>query len=224
MAKNIGNIVFMKLQKSAQNNYRSPSRLSFPFAEGKNSWLSMLLDSYSLADQGVYEGIRRQTFKNRTLACDKGCAHCCRSHTTIPVYPLEVIGVYWYTNEQMDRQQKTTLLEPLRHHLKGDPCPFLIQENCMIHPVRFLACRHFNVFDTVCSEGEDAFYTRREDVLTPIKKYRDEALSKMLPFHGIKNKVQRREAIKSGWIHQHVQVLQEIDWTKLAARISGAAD
>ena len=45
----------------------------------------------------------------------------------------------------------------------------------------------------------------------------------MLPFHDIKSKPQRRAAIKSGWIHQHAQVLQEIDWSKLADRISAAA-
>ncbi len=213
----------MNRQKSKQNSYPLPKRLSFPFDEGKNAWLPMLLDSYFIADQGIYEGIRRQTAKNRMLACDKGCAHCCRSHTTIPVYPLEVIGVYWYANEKLDSRQKKALLEPLRNHAKGDSCPFLIEDNCQIHPVRFLSCRHFNVFDTVCTEGEDAFYTRREDVLTPIKKYRDEALSKMLPFHDIKNKTQRRAAIKTGWIHQHVQVLQEIDWSKLADRISAGS-
>ena len=210
----------MKPQKSTQNSYPSPERLSFPFDEGKNAWLPMLLDTYFFADKGVYEGIRRQIAKKRTLACDKGCSHCCRSHTTIPVYPLEVIGVYWYCIEKLESKQKKPLIEPLRNHVKGDACPFLYLGNCLIHPMRFLACRHFNVFDTVCTEGEDAFYTRREDVLTPIKKYQDEALSKMLPFHDIKSKVQRREAIKSGWIHQHAQVLQEIDWPKLADRIA----
>ncbi len=180
----------------------------------------MLLDSYFTADRGVYESIRRQTTKGRKLACDKGCSHCCRSHVTIPVYPLEVIGIYWYVIQKLDKEQQAALAGPLRSHGKGDPCPFLIEGICAIHPVRFLACRHFNVFDTICNEGEDAFFTRREDVLTPIKKYQDEALGKMLPFHGIKSKPQRRDAIKTGWIHQHAQVLQEIDWSKLADRIS----
>lgn len=202
-----------------QNSYLSPTRLSFPFDETKNEWLPMLLDSYFTADRGVYEGIRRQTAKGRILACERGCSHCCRAHTSIPVYPLEVIGIYWYTIQKLEKTRQAQLIEPLQCHEKGDPCPFLLDGICAVHPMRFLACRHFNVFDTVCAEDEDAFYTRRHDVLTPIKKYQDEALAKMLPFHGIKNKAQRREAIKTGWIHKHVQVLQEIDWSKLAARL-----
>lgn len=179
----------------------------------------MLLDSYFAADRGVFEGIRRQTAKGRSLACDKGCSHCCRSHTSIPVYPLEVIGIYWYVIQKLDREQQARLQKPLKSHQSGDPCPFLVDGICAVHPLRFLACRHFNVFDTTCKAGEDAFFTRRSDVLTPIKRHQDEALAKMLPFHGIKNKVQRREAIKTGWIHQHAQVLQEIDWSKLASRL-----
>ncbi|MFH2132842.1 MAG: YkgJ family cysteine cluster protein [bacterium] len=213
----------MNVQKQQQNGYSSPSRQSFPFDEIKNAWLPLLLDAYYIADQGVTEGIRRQTAKGRTLACSKGCSHCCSSHTTIPVYPLEVVGVYWYAIEKLDITQKKLLLDPLRNHVSGDPCPFLNQGACVIHPMRFLACRHFNVFDTVCAENEDAFFTRREDVLTPIKKFKNDALSKMLPFLGIKTKAQRKEAIKTGWIHQHVQVLQEIEWSKLADRLSSVA-
>ncbi|MBS1114086.1 MAG: hypothetical protein H6Q92_1849, partial [Nitrospirae bacterium] len=36
-------------------------------------------------------------------------------------------------------------------------------------------CRQFNVFGSPCAEGEDPYYTRREDVLLPIKQYTDRA-------------------------------------------------
>jgi len=203
-----------------QNTYPEPQRLSFPIDEVKNEWLSMLLDSYHIADKGVYEGIRRKLNQGRELACAKGCSACCAAHTTIPIYPLEIIGIYWYSIDKLPHKAQLKLVNHLRNTSKLKSCPFLIDQSCSIHPVRPLACRHFNVFDTVCAEGEDAFYTRREDVLTPLKKFQNDALSAMLPFHGYKKKAQRKEALKSGYIHTQAQVLQDIDWSNLANRIN----
>jgi hypothetical protein len=83
-----------------------------------------------------------------------------------------------------------------------------------------MACRYFNVFAKPCSEGEDPFYTRRYDVLTPDEKLKDKALSLMLPYHGIIQRAERREAMKNGYIHQFVKNLQEIHWPKVAMRLS----
>ena len=85
--------------------------------------------------------------------------------------------------------------------------------------MRPIACRQFNVFDRVCAEGEDAFHTRRGDVLTPLRRYADEAYDLMLPFYGIKDRKERRAAVKSGRIHALARVLQGLDWTKLAQRM-----
>lgn len=59
----------------------------------------MLLDAYATTDAGVAEGIRREQVGGRALACGKGCSSCCRTHTTIPAYPLELIGMSWYATE-----------------------------------------------------------------------------------------------------------------------------
>lgn len=204
---------------AAEPAYPPPTRLSYPEEEKRYSWMSMLLDVYFTTDKGVHEGVRRQVQKGRSLACFKGCSSCCRSHTTIPVYPLEITGLYWYAINEIKGEVRDKLIEQLKDHKSGEPCPMLVDGACSVHPMRPQACRHFNVFDTPCADGEDAFYTRRQDVLTPIKKYKDEALSKMLPFHDITSRSQRREAIKSGLIHSYVQVLQEIEWFKLAERM-----
>lgn len=199
--------------------YSIPTRLSFPQDEATLKWLPMLLDTYFLADRGVYEGIRGQLQKGRRLACSKGCSACCRSHTTIPVFPLELTGLYWYITKKVAGTIRQRLKESLQNHRSGSPCPMLIDGVCAVHLMRPQACRHFNVFDTCCTEGEDAFYSRRQDVLTPLKKYQDEALATMLPFHKITGRSQRREAMKTGLIHRQAHVLQEIDWPKLAVRM-----
>lgn len=195
------------------------ARLSFPQDERRQPWLAPLLEAYHLIDQGVAEGIDRAVLHGRQLACAKGCATCCRAHTTIPVYPLELIGIYWFVSEHLVEPGRGRLREQLRSHVSGGPCPFLVDESCSIHPLRPMACRQFNVFDHVCAEGEDAFHTRPQDVLVPDRRAMDAAFFEMLPFYGVKGKRERREVLKKGLQHSLAKVLQQHDWAKLAERM-----
>ncbi len=195
------------------------SRLSFPEDEAKHSWLSLLLDAYSTADAGVAEGVRRQERQGRTLACRRGCSACCRTHRTIPVYPLELVGLSWYATEKLSGPIRNALKARLRAHQAGAACPFLVDDGCSVHPMRPLACRHFNVFDKVCEEGEDAYYSRRHDVLTPLKSYMDGALDTMLPFYGVTKKSERRQAIRTGTVHQLARVMGDMTWRSLADKM-----
>ncbi len=208
-----------KSNKTQANTYAAPKRLSFPPDEAKNDWLPMLLDAYFIADKGIHESIQQRLRQGQKLACTKGCSSCCKTHSTIPVYPLEVIGIYWYTTEQIDKEVQAILKLQLREFTIEDSCPFLMECICRIHAVRPLACRHFNVFNKPCNEGEDPFYTRRKDVLTPNNKIKDKALSTMLPFHGIKLRAKKREAMKKGVLHGLARNLQDLEWFKLADRI-----
>lgn len=194
-------------------------RLAFPGDEAHQAWLAPLLTAYAIVDTGVAEGIDREQAQGRTLACHKGCAACCRSHTTIPVYPIELIGITWYAVEKLTGPARAALMRQLRAHHSGEPCPLLVDNACSIHPLRPMACRQFNVFGQVCAEGEDAYYTRRADVLTPNRAYLDAALDTVLPFHGATQETQRRALIESGEVHRLVKVLQDYDWAKLAERM-----
>jgi uncharacterized protein len=151
-------------------------RLVFPGDEARLPWLPMLLEAYHITDRGVAEGIRREEAQGRKLACHKGCAACCRSHKTIPVYPLELMGISWCAVEKLESGVREKLKTQLSSHKSGEACLLLVDNLCSIHPMRPMACRPFNLFSQVCTEGEDAYYTRRQDVLMPIKKYTDEAL------------------------------------------------
>jgi Fe-S-cluster containining protein len=195
------------------------ARLSFPDDEAKQAWLSLLLEGYAIVDAGVHEGIRREVAQGRMLACGKGCAACCRSHVTIPVYPLELIGITWYAIEKIHGDTRAQLIQQLREHKQGEPCPLLVEDSCSVHPLRPMACRQFNVFGKVCAEGEDAYYTRRTDVLTSMRAYADAAFDVMLPFYGVRNSGERQRMIQSGEVHRLVKVLQEYDWPKLAERM-----
>jgi Fe-S-cluster containining protein len=201
------------------SRYGSPERLLFPDDEQVHPWLSRLLDAYHIADEGVSEGIRREEKQGKKLACKKGCSSCCQTHKTIPVYPLELVGMSWYATEKIGGPVRHKLKGQLRKHKDGEACPFLVDSLCSIHPMRPLACRQFNVFGRVCSDGEDAYYTRRQDVLTPLKRYTDEAFYIMLPFYGVEKSSERRKVIKTGSIHQIAKVMQSCNWTTLADKM-----
>lgn len=180
----------------------------------------MLLDAYFESDKSVYQSIAKElTKKGRMLACSKGCASCCKTHVTIPVYPLELLGIYWFALEKVIEEHREIMVKQLLDFEPGKGCPFLIEGTCDVHPMRPMACRFFNVFNTPCKEGEDPFYTRRKDVMTPYEKEKNKALSWMLPHHGIVQRAERREAMRNGYIHRFAKNLQDINWPKVAMHL-----
>ncbi len=198
----------------------APARIHFPADEARQPWLALLLDVQQLTDDAVSEGIQRETRKGKTLACARGCASCCRTHTDIPVYPLELMGIAWYATEKLAAPLRAQVQTQLQQHATRDACPFLVDEACAIHPLRPMACRHFNVFGHQCAPGEDAFHTRREAVLTPIKTLKDKALRMMLRHHDIKSETERRRQVETGEVHRLAQSLRDLRWETLAARMA----
>ncbi|MFC1588715.1 YkgJ family cysteine cluster protein [Pseudomonadota bacterium] len=200
-------------------DYTKPQRLSFPADEGKFPWLSILLDAYNIIDQGVSTAINREQKQGRVLACAKGCCSCCSTHQDIPVYPLELMGMSWYVIEKLQPPLREKLKHQLQNLDKVDTCPFLLDGACSIHPMRPIACRQFNVLDKACADGEDAFHTRKHDVMIPIERFTHEAFDVMLPFYGIKQKGERRKAIKQGTLHTLAKVMRECNWKTLPEKM-----
>ena len=194
-----------------------PARPRFPEDEKRLPWLALLLEIQSITNQGVAAAIKTD---GRKLACARGCASCCRSHADIPVYPLELMGLYWYAVEKLEGETRESVRRQLLRHRELGACPFLVDEACAIHPLRPMACRQFNVFTTVCAPGEDAFHSRRGDVLNPDVKRKHEALREMLRHHGVKDGRERRRRVETGEVHRLAQSLREMPWENLAARMA----
>lgn len=195
-------------------------RLNFPDDEAKFDWLPLLLDAYAVIDNGILLAINNGGHrKNLSLACKEGCDNCCRTHKDIPVYPIELVGIYWFTIEKITEPIRGILKKQLGDCSKDSPCPFLIKASCSIHPMRPIACRQFNVFAKKCEDGEDPYYTRRDDVLTPVQEYTDEAFYVTLPFYGITNETDKVHIIKNNLIHSQVHILRLLNWKELAARM-----
>ena len=193
-------------------------RVSFPSDEKVISWLPLLMDAYFIVEKGVAGAIESEQGKGRRLACHKGCSYCC-SLSDIPVYPLELMGLSWYAAEKIIGSPRETLIRQLYSHHRNDPCPFLINGECSIHLMRPMACRQFNVFQKLCSEGEDPYYTRPEDLLPPVKRHVDQAFFIMLPFHGVEKESERIRAVESGAMHRFVKNMPECNWKMLAERM-----
>lgn len=209
----------MKVKKLIKTSYTNPSRVSFPDDEKLHEWLKILLDSYYIIDKGISEALKEEFKRGKKLACSKGCSYCCKTHETIPVYPLELVGLSWYATEKITGRNRDILKKQLKQYVPGYPCPFLIDEYCSVHPIRPAACRQFNVLGKPCKEGEDPYYTRRQDVLKPIKKYIDRAFFIMLPFYGINDENERNRIIETGGIHTIVKLLQSLNWKSLAEKM-----
>lgn len=190
-------------------------RLHFPEEEKRIPWLPALLDAFAIADTGVAIALRDAVKKEqKKLACAKGCDVCCRQKD-IPLYPHELVGIYWFVSEKMTGPERDIVKRQLIDHSTGSPCPFLISGSCAVHPVRPIACRQYNVFTTPCGPGEDPYYTRRSDVLVPIEDYTDRAFAAVLPFYQMEKERDIAKAVKL--IRGRIMNLQEYDWKKLAS-------
>ena len=197
------------------SSYKKCERISFPEEETKYNWLSMLLDAYYVIDVGIKEAIEKES---REVACYDGCSECCFTHNTIPVYPLELVGISWYANEKVI-SQRDLLINNLRDYQKDSPCPFLIEGSCIIHPLRPTACRQFIVYNKPCDKGEDPYYSRRDEVLTPLDSYLHKAFHIMLPFYGITGELEKQKAIEEGILHKHITLIQECNWQSLSNKM-----
>jgi len=201
---------------------RNEGRFSLPDDEKQHPWLRILLDAYHILDRGVSKSVDTEKKAGRTLACAKGCSNCCRTHQDIPVYPLELVGISWYAAEKLTGPHRELLKKQLSSFRKGEPCPFLLQGVCGIHPVRPMACRQFNVFGSACAPGEDPFHSRRRDVMDPVKKHVDQAFFIMLEYHGVEKDSERVSIVESGGMHKMARELHGCNWRLLAERMENA--
>jgi Fe-S-cluster containining protein len=190
-------------------------RLHFPADEQRLAWLSPLLDAYAIVDTGVAIAIRDAEKKDKKqLACGKGCGACCVHQKDLPLYPHEIVGIYWYVSEKMTGPLRDALKNRLVNRDAASGCPFLIDDSCSIHPVRPFGCRQFNVFTTPCAPGEDPYYTRQDDVLKPIPEYLDRAFAAVVPLYSGVRKEDVPGSIRI--IRGQIMNLLSYDWSKLA--------
>lgn len=116
--------------------YPKPQRVNFAEHEQRLPWLSILMDAYFITDQGITESIKHEEKQGKKLACTRSCASYCKSHETIPIYPLELMGMSWYATEVLEGKLREKLKTQLRNQESLQPCLFLVENACSLHAVR----------------------------------------------------------------------------------------
>lgn len=191
------------------------TRFSFPEAENKYQWLSMLLDGYHILDRANNVGIDIEERKRRQkVACGEGCFHCCLN-PTVPITAIELAGISWFACEQLTGDIREEVKAQLLIHEETTACPFLVNKVCSIYPVRPIACRAFHVFGEKCTPGEDPWLTRRKDIWSHGKETALKVSMKILPFWEITKPKEQKRAFEAGFIMANSKNMHEYDWTQI---------
>lgn len=105
-------------------------------------------------------------------ACARGCASCC--HFKVVADAVEVFAMVDYVREHLQPQQIDRIIgtakknvqqaRPLSHRQQliiNQPCPFLLDDSCLVYPLRTIKCRNFHATD---SSSCRASYERPDDL------------------------------------------------------------
>ena len=131
----------------------------------KYQWLYWLKKAYELADSQTAKTIKLRNKNARPkIVCTKGCAACCYN-PAVPIVPVELQGISWFSCEIMDKDNQNKLIQNLLGRQNTTKCPFLINEHCSIYPLRPLACRHFLMTNQKCQPYEDITVSRPQDMV-----------------------------------------------------------
>jgi uncharacterized protein len=196
-----------------KESLKNSKRIKYPDAEGKYRWLSTLLDTYHIIDIGSSIELKFESNRRKqTIACHRGCFHCCLK-PTVPIAPPEIWGISWWANEILTKNDKDAVANQL---MRTDAvCPFLLNNTCLIYPMRPIACRIFFVFGNQCTLGEDPWVTRRIDIWTHSRYIAMRAAMTILPLFGITEQDKKMESFQNGFLEKAARNMHELDWTPM---------
>ena len=196
---------------------KKPIRKRYNEYEKKYQWLPMLLDAYHINDKGVYKELKlEQARRKEKVACHEGCHTCCLK-SDVPISEIEVSGISWFSVEIInDTILRNKLKIQLKNHHKNLQCPFLTDGVCSIYPVRPFACREYFVFSAPCKPNEDAIISRPKDVWNPSRNVAWKSASKILPYYGYNDELEKIRVFESGFIHKNSKSMHRLDLTLIA--------
>lgn len=106
-------------------------------------------------DQLIEQVTNRST---QIKACVKACAYCC--HFKVVADAVEVFSMVDYMKLHMDQQQINEIIQSAKHNIEeaknlnheeqatiNQKCPLLVDNACVVYPVRSIKCRNFHATD-----------------------------------------------------------------------------
>jgi len=100
-------------------------------------WLRDIKKAFEVADH-VF-GTQKDMFDS---PCKRGCYVCCK-HNDVPVLKIEIAAIAYYYSEIMDDETADKISNALKRSRSVKACPFLLDGECSIYPMRPLACRRY---------------------------------------------------------------------------------
>ncbi len=195
---------------------RKSIRLRFEEHENKYEWLSTLLRAYYQNDTGTYNEMLKHFKKKKTkIACFKGCYDCCLN-PVVPITEIELMGISWYVSEIIkDANVRDNLKAQMKNYKDNVSCPFLVNGECSIYPLRPIACREFHVIGEPCTRGQDPIKSRPNDIWTPSRKVARKTAMKLLPAFGFSTQREMLGAYEDGYIRRNSRDMNAIDWSEI---------
>jgi len=136
-----------------RKNKLTSNRRRFPNDESTHRWLTILLEAYHVADEGLGRLVEEAEKRlGQKLACHSGCHACCLRES-YPVSRLEVAGMCWFVAEQLEGPARKDVLAQMAAFAPPAHCPMLLDRKCAVYPMRPLSCRTFVRFGEPCTEG-----------------------------------------------------------------------
>jgi uncharacterized protein len=189
----------------------SPARPREP-DEDEFPWLTILLDALQLLDEGLSREVAAgEQRRGVRVGCHAGCTACCQSN--VRLRPIEIEGIAWYAATRLDedtwRRVKAQLSGP-----EGATCPFLLDGQCSVRPLRPLTCRTFFVFGQPCRVGERLLETRLGDVFEHSDALAERVALRLFDdtSFGLRSDDEKRAAYQRGVMYMSALRMQHVDW------------
>lgn len=94
----------------------------------------------------------------QSKSCAKGCAYCC--YFKVVADAVEVFSMIDYVKSNMDQQQTDEIIQLAKRNVEearnlnheeqatiNQKCPLLLDNTCVVYPVRSIKCRNFHATD-----------------------------------------------------------------------------
>jgi Fe-S-cluster containining protein len=192
--------------------------------EDEQPWLTILLDALHILDQGLaHEVSTEEQRRGARVGCHAGCTACCQSD--LRLRPIEVEGIAWYAATRLDedtwQRVKAQLARP-----DGGVCPFLLDGQCSVRPVRPLTCRTFFVFGEPCRVGERLFQLRSRDIFEHSDALYERMAVRLLDDEsfGLGDDEDRHAAYHAGAMTSRRLRLLQVDWIATIDALRSARD
>jgi Fe-S-cluster containining protein len=192
--------------------------------EDEQPWLTILLDALHVLDHGLgHEVATEEQRRGARVGCHAGCTACCQSD--LRLRPIEIEGIAWYASTRLDEETwhrvKAQLARP-----DGGVCPFLLDGQCSVRPVRPITCRTFFVFGEPCRVGERLFQLRSGDIFEHSEALYERVALRLLDDEsfGLGDDEAKRAAYRAGTMRSSALRLLQVDWIATIDALRDARD